>query len=156
MQPAAELIRFPAAYGTPTKLLAWDGVENRLAEALHYWIATTRPDGRPHVVPVDGVWTEGACYFSGDRATVHQRNLRSDPRVVLHLDDSESATIVEGIAEWHVPTPAGAKSLNAASKAKYGYAPGPAAYLSGVWRLAPATVLAWNVLHVDATRFTFT
>ena len=48
--------------------------------SLHYWLATVRRDGTPHVVPVDGMWLDGGCYFGGDPATVHIRNLRRDGR----------------------------------------------------------------------------
>jgi hypothetical protein len=153
--PVAESIPLPKAYGTPTQLLAWNEVDQRLATALHYWLATTRPDGRPHVVPVDGLWLDGACYFGGAPETVHARNLRADPRAAIHLDDSEAATIAEGVAEVHTPTPEFAGKLDAASKKKYGYSPGAAVYLGGVWRLKPTTVLAWTRLDRDATRFRF-
>jgi hypothetical protein len=156
MQPEAATMRLPAAYGEPGRRLDWAVVEERLAAAMHYWLATTRPDGRPHVVPVDGLWSDGACYFGGHPATVHQRNLRADPRVVLHLDDGDAATIAEGVAEWHLPSAADeAAALAAAAKAKYGFGRSPEDYLTGTWRLRPATVLAWTVLHQDATRFTF-
>ena len=155
MEPMAESIRLPEAYGKPSKLLFWPDVEARLIEAMHYWLATARPDGRPHVVPVDGIWHDGACYFGGDPATVHERNLRADSHAVIHLDDSESATIVEGRAERHAPSESEAEALASASKSKCGYAPPPAAYRDGVWRLVPVTVLAWNVLYEDATRFRF-
>ena len=93
--PVVESIRLPKAYGTPTVTLSWEEVDERLTSALHYWLVTTRPDGRPHVVPVDGMWLEGACYFGGDPATMHARNLRavrgSDP-----LGRCGGATIDEG------------------------------------------------------------
>ena len=44
----------PEGYGVPEGpegLLGWEEVDARLAEARVYWMATTRPDGRPHVVP---------------------------------------------------------------------------------------------------------
>jgi Pyridoxamine 5'-phosphate oxidase len=153
--PVVESIRLPKVYGTPTQLLSWDEVDQRLGMALHYWLATTRPDGRPHVVPVDGIWLDGACHFGGAPETVHARNLRADPRAAIHLDDSEAATIAEGVAEVHTPTPEFARELDAAAKRKYGYSVGPDVYLGGVWRLRPTTVLAWTVLNRDATRFRF-
>jgi Pyridoxamine 5'-phosphate oxidase len=153
--PVVELIRLPKAYGTPTKLLSWADVDDRLATALHYWLATTRPDGRPHVVPIDGLWVGGACHFGGAPETVHARNLQADPRAAIHLDDSEAATIAEGVAEVHLPTPEFARELDAAAKRKYGYSVGPDVYLSGVWRLRPTIVLAWTRLDQDATRFRF-
>jgi Pyridoxamine 5'-phosphate oxidase len=153
--PMVEQLRLPAAYGTPTKLLAWSDVDERLATALHYWLATTRPDGRPHVVPVDGIWLERACYFGGAPETVHARNLAADPRAAIHLDDSNAATIAEGVAEIHTPTAQFARELDAAAQRKYGYSVGPDVYLGGVWRLRPTTVLAWARLDRDATRFRF-
>ena len=85
---------------------------------------------------------------------MHQRNLRDQPEVVVHLPDPVAAVIVEGRAEW-VRVPADLrKRLAEASKDKYGYAP-PGAYSHGVWALCPRRVLAWNSLPEDATRFTF-
>jgi len=48
-----------------------------------------------------------------------------------------------------------ARGLAAAAKSKYGYPQSAAEYLTGVWRLQPAKVLAWTQLYVDATRFRF-
>jgi pyridoxamine 5'-phosphate oxidase-like protein len=48
-------------YGTksPTEgrgLLPWSWAEERLAQSHDYWVATVQPDGRPHLMPVWGVW----------------------------------------------------------------------------------------------------
>ena len=155
MPPVAEQLRLPGRYGSPNRLLDWTVVEQRLIDSLHYWLATVRSDGSPHVVPIDGLWFDGGCYFGGDRATVHIRNLRHDGRAMLHLEDGESAVIVEGTAEWTTPSKADAQQLVKASKAKYGYSNSAAGYLAGVWRLQPVKVLAWTTLYVDATRFHF-
>ncbi len=155
MQPVVEQLRLPSSYGSPNRLLDWATVEQRLVDSLHYWLATVRNDGTPHVVPVDGMWLDGGCYFGGDPATVHIRNLRRDSRATLHLEDGESAVIVEGTAEWATPSTTVAKRLAAAAKAKYGYSQSAASYQEGVWRLQPVKVLAWTTLYVDATRFRF-
>ena len=155
MQPLAEQLRLPSSYGLPSRILDWAVVEQRLIDSLHYWLATVRRDGPPHVVPVDGMWLDGGCYFGGDPATVHIRNLRRDGRATLHLEDGESAVIVEGTAEWVTPSKSVAQRLVAASKAKYGYSDSAAGYLAGLWRLQPIKVLAWTTLYVDATRFLF-
>jgi hypothetical protein len=107
------------------------------------------------VVPVDGMWLDGGCYFGGDPATVHIGNLRRDGRASLHLEDGESAVIVEGTAEWVTPSKALAQRLATAAKAKYGYSQSASSYLAGVWRLQPNKALAWTTLYVDATRFVF-
>ncbi len=155
MLPDAEQLTLPSSYGSPNRLLDWTSVEQRLVGSLHYWLATVRRDGTPHVVPVDGMWLDGSCYFGGDPATVHIRNLRRDGRATLHLEDGEAAVIVEGDAEWVTPSKAVAQRLAASAKAKYGYVQSAASYLEGVWRLQPVKVLAWTTLYVDATRFRF-
>jgi hypothetical protein len=156
MLPIVEQLRLPSTYGSPNRLLDWASVERRLVDSLHYWLATVRRDGTPHVVPVDGMWLDSGCHFGGDPATVHIRNLRRDGRAVLHLEDGESAIIVEGVAEWMTPTETVAQRLADAAKAKYGYPQSAASYLEGLWRLQPIKVLAWTTLYVDATRFSFT
>jgi Pyridoxamine 5'-phosphate oxidase len=155
MAPASEQMPLPSTYGSPNKLLDWASVEQRLIDSPHYWLATVCRDGRPHVVPVDGMWLDGGCYFGGDAATVHIRNLRRDGRATLHLEDGESAVIVEGTAKWVTPSETVARRLAAAAESKYGYPQSAAEYLTGVWRLQPAKVLAWTLLYVDATRFRF-
>jgi hypothetical protein len=153
--PISEQLELPTSYGSPHQLLDWSSVEERLVDSAHYWLATVRRDGTPHVVPLDGVWLDGSCYFGGDPVTVHIRNLRRSGRAVLHLEDADSAVIVEGIAEWTTPSISVAKRLAAAAKAKYGYAQSAKSYLAGVWRLQPIKVMAWTQLYVDATRFRF-
>ena len=153
--PVAEQLPLPNSYGSPNQVLDWTSVEQRLIDSPHYWLATVCRDGRPHVVPVDGMWLDGGCYFGGDPATVHIRNLRRDSRATLHLENGESAVIVEGVAEWTMPSESVAQRLAAAARTKYGYSQSAAEYLTGVWRLQPAKVLAWNTLYVDATRFRF-
>jgi nitroimidazol reductase NimA-like FMN-containing flavoprotein (pyridoxamine 5'-phosphate oxidase superfamily) len=155
MEPAAEKMSLPAGYGTPEKPLDWATVHQRIADSDRVWLATTRPDGRPHVVPVDGLWLEGSWYFGGSPETVHMRNLRENPSVVIHLGDVMSVVIAEGRAELVTPPSARANALVAASKQKYGYAPPAQAYQAGVWCLTPTRILAWQSFPQDVTRFRF-
>ncbi len=154
--PVAELLELPKEYGTPEVPLAWDDVVDRLAGAIHYWLATVRPDGRPHVVPLDGIWLDDAWFFGGSPDAVKHRNLKADPRAVLHLQDAESAVIVEGVCEEIFPDGELASRLSGLSKSKYGYGPDPASYTrNGVWRLRPERALSWERFPRDATRFVF-
>ncbi len=153
--PRAEQLDLPPEYGSPSRLLDWDVVRRRLEQAPHYWLATVRPDGRPHVVPLDGLWLDGRWYFGGSAHAVKHRNLLANAHATIHLDDAQSAVIVEGMCEWARPDAATARRLAQASKAKYGYGPPPEAYLDGVWRLRPVRILAWTDLTGDATRFVF-
>src|SRR5918998_5904457 len=127
-EPVAQLLDVPTAYGTPEVTLPWERVRRRLEDALHYWLATVRPDGRPHVVPLDGIWLDDAWHFGGSPDTVKHRNLTADPRAALHLEDATSAVIVEGGCEVIRADDALARRLSELSKAKYGYGPPPATY----------------------------
>jgi hypothetical protein len=154
-EPSGEQLDIPPEYGTPTRTLEWPEVRARLEEAHNFWLVTNRPDGRPHAVPIDGLWLDDACWFGGSPHAVWQANLKADQRVVLHLGDPVAAVIVEGTCEVVVPDEAGVDRLEQASRSKYGYAPPPGAYASGVWRLRPSKVMAWTSLPADVTRFRF-
>ena len=154
--PVAELLDLPPEYGTPEVTLEWGEVRARLTDATHYWLATARRDGRPHVVPLDGIWLDDEWFFGGSADTVKHRNLKANPGAVVHLEDAEHAVIVEGRCEEIVPDATLARRLSELSKTKYGYGPDPASYAqTGVWRLRPERVLSWQRFPRDATRFVF-
>lgn len=155
MEPIAELLQFPNGYGTATTTLKWDVVRAALESAERYWVATAREDGRPHVVPVDGIWLDGLWYYGGSPEAVHQQTVRANPQVVMHLEDAMKAVIVEGEVRSTKPSKSLAQRLVAASKRKYGYAPTVGEYQKGVPTLVPTRVLAWTTFPKDATRFRF-
>lgn len=155
MEPIAELLEFPKGYGTATTTLKWDVVRGALESAERYWVATTREDGHPHVVPVDGIWLDDHWYYGGSPETVHQQTVRANPHVVMHLEDAMRAVIVEGEVHLTKPSKSLAERLVAASKTKYGYAPSVSEYRKGVMTLFPGRAFAWTTFPKDATRFRF-
>ena len=80
-------------------MLSWEWARDQLERSRNYWISTTRPDGRPHVMPVWGVAIDGVVYFGSGRSSRRARNLAHNPAVVVHLESGDEAVIVEGIAE---------------------------------------------------------
>ena len=44
-------------------LTPWAEARGRLEKAEVYWLATVRPDGRPHITPLLSVRLDGALYF---------------------------------------------------------------------------------------------
>ena len=64
-----------------------------------FFLATTRPDGRPHVAALGILWHEGDLYFQTGPGTRKARNLAANPRCVICSDNSAEAVIVEGKAE---------------------------------------------------------
>ena len=63
-----------------------------------YWLATTRPDGRPHVAGVGAVWVDGRFYFVSGAPTRKSRNLANNPNCVLSAALSGLDLVVEGTA----------------------------------------------------------
>ena len=64
----------------------WDDARSRLAEpepGRHNWLATVRPDGRPHLMPILVFWMEGALHFLTGEGTQKARNLATDGRCVI-------------------------------------------------------------------------
>ena len=49
---------------SPDGLLTWDEALRRLVVTRNFWLATVRPDGRPHLMPVWAVWLNEALWFS--------------------------------------------------------------------------------------------
>ncbi|MEK9165194.1 MAG: pyridoxamine 5'-phosphate oxidase family protein [Chloroflexota bacterium] len=72
--------------------------DDRLATAKNVWLATVRPDGRPHLVPVWFVVSDGHWYFVTDPKSVKARNLQNNANVALALEDGSNPHIVEGRA----------------------------------------------------------
>ena len=156
--------QMPRGYGVEQAeaYVEWDQVESKLVESRNYWLATTRPDGGPHVIPRWGVWLDGLFWYDGSPETLHVRNLAEDPRCVLHLEDGMDVTIVEGRSIQSEPIRAKLGERLAAEYArKYEpeYTPGPDAWsdeiAGGMRKLIPEKVLAWTEFPKDLTRFTF-
>jgi hypothetical protein len=100
-------------------LLPWRWAEERLAAAHNYFLATTRPDGAPHVMPVWGVWLEGAFHFSTGGRSRKARNLLAEPRCVVTPEGAEEAVVLEGVVE-RVSDGAAIARILAAYTRKYG------------------------------------
>jgi hypothetical protein len=154
----------PGGYGADTAkvYLEWSDVTEALADSLHYWLSTTRPDGRPHVVPRWGVWLDDVFWYDGSPETIHVRNLDTNPYCALHLESGKEAVILEGrsIVPDAIVGDLGER-LSAEYARKYApqYVPSAdqwAGELSGGMRvIAPERAIAWKDFPNDLTRFTF-
>ena len=54
---------------TTDGLLPWAWAVERLERAHNYWVATTGPDGAPHLAAVWGCWRDGTFAFSTPGST---------------------------------------------------------------------------------------
>jgi PPOX class probable F420-dependent enzyme len=77
-------------------------IDRRLQAEPIIWLSTTRPDGRPHLVPVWFVWDGATILFFSKPSAQKVRNLRHSPHVMLALDtadEGEDIVLLEGRAE---------------------------------------------------------
>lgn len=101
-----------------TGLLPWQWAEERLVSSRNYWVVSLWPDGRPHAMPVWGLWHERSFWFSSSKGSRKARNLAADPRCVVTTEDAADPVIMEGSAEL-VTEPEALATVLALENAKY-------------------------------------
>jgi hypothetical protein len=104
--------------GEGTGLLPWSWAEEKLAACRNYWLVSVWPDGRPHTMPVWGMWHEGMLWFSSSKGSRKSRNLIADSRCVVATEDTQNPVVVEGTAEL-VSSPRDLATMLAVENAKY-------------------------------------
>ncbi len=156
MEPQSSRPYIPdSSYGIPESqegLLPWRYVTEKLAASRNYWIATTRPDGRPHAVPVWGIYHEGTLYFGGGK-TRWALNLEQNPAVSVHLESGDEVVIIDGTVTKLTAEnidPALARQIDQAYLAKYEMEHG-----LPIWKVQPQVVLGWTRFPDNTTRWLF-
>jgi nitroimidazol reductase NimA-like FMN-containing flavoprotein (pyridoxamine 5'-phosphate oxidase superfamily) len=162
--------RYGDASATPPP---WEAIEQLLSEAQLYWIITVRADGRPHAVPLVGVWHDGAFAFCTGPKEQKQRNLDVNSHVAVttgstgaHGWDSGKDVVVEGTAV-RVTDDEQLRTLAAQWFAKYGddwrfevrgqefvelsHSGGSTEGGAWVYRVAPDKVIAFGDSHGQTT-----
>jgi F420H(2)-dependent biliverdin reductase len=79
----------------------WRSLSSRLSREPTIWLATVRPDGRPHLAPLWYVWLEEKIYIATGAESRKFINLRHNQYVALALPDPNQVIILEG--EAHIP-----------------------------------------------------
>lgn len=160
-EPIVDRPRIPG-YGVPDSTdgtLPWSWARERLDRALVYWLATTGPDGAPHLVPIWGAWVGDRWYVEGG-PTRWQRNLRANPNLAIHVEFGDEVVVVEGTARELVAPASPLSDAILAGYAKYrdtkGYEASASHWVEGgLWELRPVRAFAWSAFPSDATRFRF-
>jgi len=80
IEPVAQLSPFSSKDAVAT---AWARARGALQDAEVYWLSTVRPDGRPHVTPLLGVWLNGALHFCTGSTERKAKNLAANRHCVL-------------------------------------------------------------------------
>ncbi len=92
-----------ADYGVPADpagVLPWSWAEQRLVANRNYWVVTASATGRPHAMPVWGVWlaSPDRFWFSCAPGARKLRNLTANPQCVIAVADTVECVSVEGSA----------------------------------------------------------
>lgn len=137
--------------------VTWSEIARRLSEARNYWLATTRPNGSPHVAPVWGAVVTETLYLYSTRETVKAKNLARDPRAVVHLESGDRVCIVHGdiVDRGH---PSHQPRILAALAGKYNRA-GDQPYLPSndpsfdvLYELRPRHVMLWDLEDYETSQ----
>ncbi len=81
-------------------LLPWTWVAKKMNRCRTFWLATIHAgNGRPHVMPVWGVWLDDSFVFSTGHKSRKGQNLSANPACTIANDNGEEAVIVEGFAK---------------------------------------------------------
>jgi hypothetical protein len=80
--------------------LPWSWAAERLAGYRSFWVVTSSIQGRPHAMPVWGVWNDGSHRFGFSCGNLARKavNIRANPQVVVTGADVVEAISIEGLA----------------------------------------------------------
>ena len=97
-------------YGVPADpagALPWMWAQQRLVDNKNYWVVTASAAGRPHSMPVWGVWLPSTdrFWFSCSPSSRKARNIAENPQCVVTVDNTVECISVEGRAHVADPTP---------------------------------------------------
>ncbi len=80
--------------------LPWSWAAQRLLANRNFWVVTVSAQGRPHALPVWGVWDNGENRFAfscGPRSR-KARNLKANAQVAIMTEDTVECLSLEGRA----------------------------------------------------------
>ncbi len=81
-------------WSRPRDLLASETPETMLT----FFVATVRPDGRPHSAGVGAVWVDDGLYFVSGPGTLKSRNLAANPACTVSVGLTGIDLVLEGQA----------------------------------------------------------
>jgi hypothetical protein len=147
IEPKASRPYWPDALQNPkdatTGLKPWSWAHERLEKSHNYWIATSRPDGRPHLMLVWGIWWQNAFWFSTGPSSRKAKNLDANSACAIGTEKADEAVILEGVTE-EIKDRAVWKTISEEYDRKYGGNVLPMLESSGgnVYRVQPRIAFA--------------
>lgn len=103
IEPKASRPYWPDALESPKDASAglkpWSWALERLEKSHNYWIATSRPDSRPHLMLVWGIWWQDTFWFSTGPRARKAKNIAANSWCAIGTEKADEAVILEGTAE---------------------------------------------------------
>ncbi len=134
----------PEGYGISAEadgLLAWNIVDQALTSCDIYWVATTSPGGKSHLIPIHAAYAHQRVYLSGDPATRWYRNLTARPEVEIGAAAGDVQVMFRGLAQLITPGESTFASISANIASKYDWE----APLAPHWEVTPSVVIAFDI-----------
>ena len=75
--------------------------QQRLQNEPIVWLATVRPDGRPHLTPIWFCWVRDHFWICTNASAVKTRNISANHRVSVSLQSGTAPIVAEGHATIH-------------------------------------------------------
>ena len=125
----------------------------------NYWVSTASRAGRPHAMPVWGVWLDNRLVFSTSPESRKARNLLENPQVAVHLEDGNAVIVIEGRAV-EIRDLTALLAFIDAYNSKYNWNFTPDQLTRGVFAVRPEQAFAWlggegDAFGGTATRWRF-
>lgn len=114
----------------------------RLEREQNIWLATCRPNGRPHLAPIWFVWLDSKFYISTALESVKAKNMLNNPRASAALENGNQPVIAECTTRL-VDRPYPESVVEAFFK-KYEWDIHKDAVYNDVFELTPMKWLIWN------------
>lgn len=112
-----------ARFSEATAPTPWPEVEAALTAATLYRLVTVRADGRPHVTPLVGLWTDDGFVFCTGPGEQKAHNLAHSPQVAVMIGSPEWDAGLDVVVEGVVVRATGEPELRRLAdgfRAKYG------------------------------------
>lgn len=160
LTPDASRPNVPEGYGIAAAdegkgLLPWSWAEERLAGKHIWWLASIRPSGTPHLMPIWAVWLGDGVAFSTDATSRKAKNLAANPNVSIVPERGTQSVIVEGVVE--TLDPARTAEFAAAYQDVWGI--DPTGVDGAMYLIRPTKVFGFidedDGFPLNATRWTF-
>ena len=80
------------------RVTSWAEARRHLESGEFYWLATTRPNSQPHMMPVLAVWMDGALFFCTSEESRKGKNLARNAYCSIAVGCDIAHLVLEGEA----------------------------------------------------------